>query len=158
MGDELMVENQIAGIKRRKRKFFRRRGSLWARVATPGGPVEAVWVASEFRVVGLGLINANEGWCTVIAFDDPDGFERKCYVTFAQLVRDPREAIANLVHCGLMVRPGRLGRDLFCGYLMSAARHVDTRIKILTGLPFGSVFTVIVDGASRTSGDEKREA
>jgi hypothetical protein len=149
------VEKQIAGMKRGKARFFRRRGSIWARVAAAGGTVKAVWVASAFRVVGLGQKYGDKSWCAVITFDDPDGFEQKLPVPFAELVRDQTAVIAVLARCGLMVNPTSLGRDLFCEFLMSASRHVETRISIHLGLRGDLEFAATFDGDSRRSGDEK---
>ena len=154
MGNDLKAKKQVARAKRTRAKFFRRQRSIWAHVATGGAPAKAVWVSTAFKIVGLGHSTLDKGWSAVITFDNPYGAEYKFYIPFATLVRDRSEAIAPLAHRGLMVNPSRLGLDLFCEFLLSAASRMRTLIQIRMGLDGSPEYAVIYDGKSKTSPGE----
>jgi hypothetical protein len=133
VGNGSNAKNNTTGTKAKKASFFARDGSFWARVTGTGGTARPVWVSDVFEVVSLGQTLGNNGWCAVITFDDPDGFEQKVAIPFAALARDRKEVIADLAQRGLMVSPTRMGRDLFAEFLQSATSHVEARIAIRKG-------------------------
>jgi hypothetical protein len=133
VGNGSIAKNTTTGTKAKKASFFARDGSFWARVTGTGGTTRPVWVSDVFEVVSLGQTLENNGWCAVITFDDPEGFEQKVAIPFAALARDRKEVIADLAQRGLMVSPTRLGRDLFAEFLQSATWHVEARIAIRKG-------------------------